>query len=119
MPLSDEVGHPYQTLARSIIRDIDHQVLSPGDKLPSVRDLAKTAGTTIATTQRALALLASEGYVKTVPGLGSFVLERVADDFDSKPLVDQVRQLHKDLAAIRERLAALESVHAVDPSATR
>ena len=49
-------------------------VLSPGDKLPSVRDLAAELAINPNTIQRAYRELESQGWIQSVPGKGSFVL---------------------------------------------
>ena len=48
-------------------------VLSPGDKLPSVRDLAAELAINPNTIQRAYRELESQGWIQSVPGKGSFV----------------------------------------------
>jgi GntR family transcriptional regulator len=49
-------------------------VLSPGDKLPSVRDLAAELAINPNTIQRSYRELESQGWIQSVPGKGSFVL---------------------------------------------
>lgn len=48
-------------------------VLSPGDKLPSVRDLAAELAINPNTIQRSYRELESQGWIYSVPGKGSFV----------------------------------------------
>jgi len=48
-------------------------VLQPGDKLPSVRELAATLAINPNTIQRAYKLLELDGWIATVPGKGCFV----------------------------------------------
>ena len=48
-------------------------VLLPGDKLPSVRELAATLAINPNTIQRAYKLLEIDGWIATVPGKGCFV----------------------------------------------
>ena len=48
-------------------------VLSPGEKLPSVRDLAVQLAINPNTIQRSYRLLEAEGWIVTVPGKGCFV----------------------------------------------
>ena len=48
-------------------------VLSPGDKLPSVRDLAAELAINPNTIQRAYRELEMQGWIATVPGKGCFV----------------------------------------------
>ena len=48
-------------------------VLRPGDKLPSVRELAATLAINPNTIQRSYRRLEMEGWIATVPGKGCFV----------------------------------------------
>ena len=48
-------------------------VLRPGDKLPSVRELAATLAINPNTIQRSYRRLEAEGWIATVPGKGCFV----------------------------------------------
>ena len=48
-------------------------ILQPGDKLPSVRELASTLTINPNTIQRAYRQLEMEGWIATVPGKGCFV----------------------------------------------
>ena len=48
-------------------------VLQPGEKLPSVRELAATLAINPNTIQRAYRQLEAEGWIATVPGKGCFV----------------------------------------------
>ena len=50
-------------------------VLQPGDKLPSVRELAATLAINPNTIQRSYRRLEMEGWIATVPGKGCFVCE--------------------------------------------
>lgn len=53
---------------------VTHQ-LAPGDKLPTVRDLAETAGVNPNTVQRAFADLETEGFVYSMRTTGRFVTD--------------------------------------------
>ena len=48
-------------------------VLGPGEKLPSVRELAVTLAINPNTIQRAYKLLEFDGWIATIPGKGCFV----------------------------------------------
>lgn len=110
MQLSPSAGHPYQALAAAVIEQIERGDLKPDDKLRSVRELAQDAGVTIATAQRAIAVLGEKGYVRTIAGRGSFVRERPAPEFEELSLVDQVRALRAEVAELRSRVNAVEQV---------
>ncbi len=57
-------------------------VLQPGDKLPSVRELAATLAINPNTIQRSYRRLEMEGWIVTVPGKGCFVCsdQRLAEE---------------------------------------
>lgn len=65
----------YEQVKDSLRRLMVTGVLSPGDKLPSVRALASQLSINPNTIQRAYAELEAEGYVLSVTGKGSFVAE--------------------------------------------
>ena len=50
-------------------------VISPEDKLPSVRDLSNSLTVNPNTIQKAYRSLESQGYIYTVTGLGTFALK--------------------------------------------
>ncbi len=74
-------------------------VLQPGDKLPSVRELASELAINPNTIQRAYRQLEMEGWIVTVPGKGCFVCQ-----LDSTLLREQERLF----AALDAAAAALE-----------
>lgn len=63
----------YQQIAETFRRRIALGELSPGDRLPTVRDTAHTWGCTPGTVNRAYAILAEEGLVASHRGKGTFV----------------------------------------------
>ena len=65
----------YEQIRQEFMRLILSGAIAPGEKLPSVRDLAGTLSINPNTIQRAYAELEAEGYVVSVTGKGSFVAE--------------------------------------------
>ncbi|MGN0978078.1 MAG: GntR family transcriptional regulator, partial [Faecousia sp.] len=63
----------YTQIIDGIREQIITGVLRPGDKLPSVRELASTLAINPNTIQRAYRRLEAEGWIATVPGKGCFV----------------------------------------------
>src|SRR5947199_9523416 len=59
------------------LRESAHQ-MSPGERLPSTRELTARYGVSPVTLSRALAMLAAEGVLITRPGSGTYVAERAA-----------------------------------------
>ncbi|OZM79927.1 GntR family transcriptional regulator [Pseudonocardia sp. MH-G8] len=112
MQLSPSAGHPYRAIADQLIGEIRAGRLKPDEQLQSVRELAKRFGVTVATAQRAVAQLVTDGYVTSVPGLGSFVRELPAAEPDDQGLADQVRELRSEIVALRERIDGAEQEQA-------
>lgn len=67
IPLYEQIVHQLQAL----IEDGD---LSPGDQLPTTRQLAVKLGINFNTVARAYRMLDQEGLISTQPGRGTFVL---------------------------------------------
>jgi DNA-binding FadR family transcriptional regulator len=63
----------YEQVARRLAADIAAGRLSPGQRLPSERELARSLGVGRASVREALAALANQGLLETRPGSGSFV----------------------------------------------
>jgi len=62
-----------------IIADIKKKIISgelkPGDAIPSENALCETYNVSRMTVRKGLAVLASEGYINSIPGKGSFIKE--------------------------------------------
>ena len=63
----------YSQIVDGFREQITGGVLRPGEKLPSVRDLAAQLAINPNTIQRAYRRLEAEGWIATVPGKGCFV----------------------------------------------
>lgn len=63
----------YQKVASKIGHDISTGKLSPGERLPSIRELAESFGVTIPTIQKSLKVLIDEGKLYAKHGVGTFV----------------------------------------------
>lgn len=66
----------YQQIKSQMIIQILNGQLPKGEKLPSIRGLAKELKISVITTKRAYEELENEGFIDTVPGKGSFVSSR-------------------------------------------
>lgn len=66
--------HLYYQIAETIRQDIRNEVLRPGDRLPSVREMATRWNCTNGTIQRAYEELADQGLVITRRGQGTHVI---------------------------------------------
>jgi len=63
----------YRQIAEKIRQDILEQNLQPGDRLPSVREMADRWNCTVGTIQKAYDNLAQQGLVISRPGQGTHV----------------------------------------------
>ena len=85
-------------------------VLQPGDKLPSVRELAATLTINPNTIQRAYRELEAQGWIATVPGKGCFVCGVPSDaDRERQELLNTFDRTAAALLALgipQEELAA-------------
>lgn len=69
-------GRPiYAQIIDGIREQIVSGILQPGDKLPSVRELAAGLAINPNTIQRSYRALEAEGWIVTVPGKGCFVCQ--------------------------------------------
>jgi GntR family transcriptional regulator len=66
--------HPYQQLAGLLRADIESGKIT--SQLPSITQLTEETGLAVGTVRRAINILVKEGRVETVPGRGTFVIER-------------------------------------------
>jgi GntR family transcriptional regulator len=76
--------------------------LGPGDRLPSVRELAEAAGVNVNTVRAVYARLESEGLVRSEHGRGTFVSGTAAGDDASTR-----RELRRQIAELEGRLVRL------------
>ena len=77
----------YTQIMDNIRGQITAGILQPGDKLPSVRELAAQLSINPNTIQRAYRELEAEGWIVSVTGKGSFV-SKCAHDKKQQPLWD-------------------------------
>ena len=78
----------YAQIMDGLKKQVSAGVLRPGDKLPSVRELAAGLAINPNTIQRSYRQLEMEGWIVTVPGKGCFVCsdERLAEEEKRKLL---------------------------------
>ena len=76
--------------------------LSPGDRLPSVRELADVAGVNVNTARAVYSRLESEGLVRSEQGRGTFVAAR-----SSAGGAATRRELHRQIAELEAALVRL------------
>lgn len=71
MPGNTPALPPYQRIAAQIKGRIERGELRPGDRVPSVRDIIRDEGVSVATATRVAAVLRAEGFAETIPGIGT------------------------------------------------
>ncbi|MBE6054960.1 MAG: GntR family transcriptional regulator [Clostridium sartagoforme] len=86
----------YEQIANSIKEGIISGDLSPNEKLPSIRSLAKDLNISVITTKRAYEELESQGFIETVGGKGCYV------SFFNKELVyeEKLKEVEEKLEEI-------------------
>ena len=89
-------------LAGRIRTALRERRLGPGDRLPSVRELAEAAGVNVNTVRAVYARLESEGLVRSEHGRGTFVSGLPAGDDASTR-----RELRRQIAELEGRLVRL------------
>lgn len=94
----------YYQIAEAIRQDIRNEVLRPGDRLPSVREMASRWNCTIGTIQRAYEELARQGLVTSRPGQGTHVTMAIPATLET-PL-RRAALVHRAEAFLLEALTA-------------
>lgn len=67
----------YVQLRNQIVKGIGKGEIQPGEKLPTVRQLAADAGVNTMTVNKTYQILKNEGYIRTDRRLGAFVSENI------------------------------------------
>jgi GntR family transcriptional regulator len=89
----------YEQVSEGFKRLIATGVLPEGEKIPSVRELASSLAVNPNTVQKAYRELESQGFIRTVPGQGSF-----ADAPPKEPSLRLVAGLRESLEAVVREL---------------
>ena len=96
----------YIQIMSSLQDQIKGGVLLPGDKLPSVRELATELAINPNTIQRAYRELEQQGVIETVPGKGCFVCQSKTEDTALWAQFDAAARALKALGVSQEELLA-------------
>lgn len=99
----------YIQIADRIIREIVRKELSPGDKLPSVREMAVQSGVNPNTIQRTYSELERMDIVETRRGQGTFVTEReevltVLNEKVQREVIESFIRNMKELGLTKEQM---------------
>ena len=91
----------YAQIVDGIREQIAAGILEPGEKLPSVRELAAELAINPNTIQRSYRSLELDGWIATVPGKGCFVCEnRQSKEREQQRLLHQIDELASQLHAL-------------------
>jgi GntR family transcriptional regulator len=102
LPVDRRAAVPLGTQLASRIRSaVREGTLGAGDRLPSVRELAESAGVNVNTVRAVYARLESEGIVRSEQGRGTFVAGAAHDEAATR------RELRAQIAELEAALAQL------------
>jgi DNA-binding GntR family transcriptional regulator len=109
----DDRRPPYQQVAETLRVALRDGVYAPGDRLPTVAELAEQYGVAKMTVQRALADLRAEELIVSWQGRGTFVRSRTGEvESASATIHDEIMKrldsMHDELAHLAERVGRLE-----------
>ncbi|MFE7707136.1 GntR family transcriptional regulator [Streptomyces sp. NPDC057486] len=110
LPLEDDSRPPYVQVAEYLRRQIQSGELSPGDKVPSSRELQEKFGLASATIQNAFRLLKNEDLIYSVQGRGSFI-RRPAAGAESAGATENAEpsDTQGDVDGLRSRVSSLSA----------
>lgn len=103
----------YEQIKEAIKKDIVTGSLKAGEKLPSVRSLARDLKISILTVKKAYDELVDEGFIETRQGLGSFVLEdnsQLKQEEKNKTLEEKIIEVVKLAKALKISKKELEEL---------
>lgn len=102
----------YEQIQTQIIRFIETGVLKEGDRLPSVRQLAKDNGINPNTVTRAYAMLEQNGYVHNIPKKGVYVAHIDLDHLDhTEQILTALKPLAESGIARKEIETCLDTLY--------
>lgn len=76
----------YEQICRSMIELAANNLIRPGDRLPSVREISKQYGINPNTVSKAYGMLERDGIITNVPGKGAFLAQSYGDVIRSNAL---------------------------------
>ncbi|HWD02752.1 MAG TPA: GntR family transcriptional regulator [Amycolatopsis sp.] len=100
---------PYVQVTEGLRGQIYGGTYAPGDKLPSITQLAEDFGVSVGTVKRALAQLQERQLIVTRQGQGSYVRDPLPDDSPADvDGGDDLESVYEQLAAIRRLVDSVE-----------
>ena len=100
----------YEQIKSQIEKFINNGILSPGDKLPSVRSLANELGINPNTVMKAYQELEKNGYIYTLNKKGVFVSKDLGAD-KRKDAMNMLKTLKDDGFSKKEILEVLDELY--------
>lgn len=101
----------YEQLFNGITRLISSGELSPDERLPAVREVAKQFGINPNTVQKAYSQLEQSGLIYSIPAKGSYVSG--ADDAASAVRKEAVRRVEHELRSARDAGVGISEIEAL------
>ena len=92
--------HPYTYSCAIRVKGIGKGEIQPGEKLPTVRQLAADAGVNTMTVNKTYQILKNEGYIRTDRRLGAFVSENINMDAEFRDKLESELELLSAEASI-------------------
>lgn len=110
MQINDSSLPYYEQLVLRVKQQIVQGILQPGDRLPSVREMARQEQLNPNTVSKAYKQLENQQVITTVHGKGTYVREAVTVAGDSAQVVASKKQLMALLTEIRYLGVPLDEV---------
>ncbi|MCH5349967.1 MAG: GntR family transcriptional regulator [Oscillospiraceae bacterium] len=105
----------YEQLYKKVVELILKNELKPGDKLPSVRELAKSLGVNPNTVSKAFQLLERDKFIYSLVGRGSFISNVSADDLRESSFADFDRAVAEALDAGATKQELIDRINKAEP----
>lgn len=109
-PDDSEHQHASRRVAEQLRRQIEAGAYSPGEQLPSYRQLAEEFGIAVNTAQAAVRLLVAEGRATVRPSSGTFVATSTDTAADARPAAPETVELRELQRQLRQALDTLARV---------
>lgn len=103
-----------EQIQNQIRRFIENGILKPGDRLPSVRQLAVENGINPNTVARAYSELEKNGYVFNMPKKGVYVAEGAAGQNKEEMITNTLRELKEQGVSKKQLLDAIKELYKED-----
>lgn len=101
----------FEQIQTQILKFIEAGVLAPGDRLPSVRQLASDNGINPNTVAKAYAKMEENGYVYNIPKKGVYVADVRREDAREKEILSVLETLKETGVTKEEMLRAVEDLY--------